>query len=129
MPCFLLPLRNNKTNEMKKLFLALAVVVLCGMAVSCGKEDIRDQLNPMEVQDQEGTLEINDWDLYLERGFATLIAAYRDAKGVYEPEKVRVNPGEFLPKIDGDYAIFEFTVPGSYTVCAGNLSIDIKVMK
>ena len=120
---------------MKKLFLYLvAVVVLCGMGsvvVSCEKDNTnhRDELNPIEVNDQEGTLEVNDWDLYLEDGFATLIATYRDADGLYMPEKVRLNPGDYPPKVDGDHAIFEFTVPGSYTVNAESLSIDIKVMK
>ena len=120
---------------MKKLLsylLAAAVVCSVGsVVVSCEKDNTnhRDELNPIEVNDEEGTLEVNDWDLYLEDGFATLIATYRNANGLYEPEKVRLNPGDFLPKIDGDRAIFEFTVPGSYTVNAGSLSIDIKVMK
>ena len=120
---------------MKKLLSYLvAAGVICGMGsmvVSCEKDppSPRYVLNPIEVNDEEGTLEVNDWDLYLEDGFATLIATYRDANGLYEPEKVRLNPGDFLPKIDGDRAIFEFTVPGSYTVNAGSLSIDIKVMK
>ena len=46
---------------MKILIILLASAVICGMAVSCGKEDIRDQLNPLDVEGPEGTLEINDW--------------------------------------------------------------------
>lgn len=30
------------------------------IAVSCKKDNIRYQLNPVEVKNQEGTLEIND---------------------------------------------------------------------
>lgn len=120
---------------MKKLLLnLLAAVVICGMGsmvVSCEKNTPNpiDELNPIEVNDEEGTLEVNDWDLYLKNGFATLIATYRDADGLYMPEKIRVNPGDMLPEVDGDHAAFEFTVPGSYTVSAGSLSIGIKVMK
>ena len=114
---------------MKKLFLALAAVVLCGLAVSCGKEDIRDQLNPLDVEGPEGTLEINDWDLYLKNGHAKLYATYRSANGLYRPNEIMVTPGEDVDKriIDGDHAVFEFSVPGSYTVSAGGLSIPITV--
>ena len=114
---------------MKKLFNFLALVVLCGMTVSCGKEDIRDQLNPMEVQDQEGTLEISDWDLYLKNGHAKLYATYRNGDGLYRPEIISVTPGNIVPDLDGDHAVFEFRVPGSYTVSAEKLSISIKVFK
>ena len=131
---FLVTLRENRTNVMKKLLWYLLVaVMICSMGsvmVSCEKNnDPRDELNPMEVQDPEGVLEINDWDLYLKNRVATLIATYRNANGLYEPEKIWVNPGDVRSKIDGDHAYFEFTVPGSYTVNAGSLSIDIKVMK
>ena len=115
---------------MKRLYsFLLALVVLCSMSVSCGKEDIRDQLNPLDVEGPEGTLEINDWDLYLKNGHAKLYATYRNGDGLYRPEKISVTPGNIVPDLDGDHAVFEFTVPGSYTVCAGSLSIDIKVMK
>ena len=128
------PLRENRKNVMEKLlWYLLFAVIICSMGsmvVSCEKNnDPRDELNPMEVQDPEGVLEINDWDLYLKNRVATLIATYRNADGLYEPEKIRVNPGDVQPEINGDRAYFEFTVPGSYTVNAGSLSIDIKVME
>ena len=122
---------------MKKLLsylLAATVFFSLGSVMSCEKnddsEDIRDKLNPIEVIDQDGTLEVNDWDLYLKEGHATLIATYRNDKGLYDPGKIRVTPGDYMqPKIDGDHALFEFTVPGSYTVSAGTLSIPIKVLE
>ena len=40
-----------------------------------------------------------------------------------------MNPGDVLLEVDGDRAVFEFAIPGSYAVNAGSLSIDIKVMK
>ena len=114
---------------MKKLIILLALAAVCGMAVSCGKEDIRDQLNPLDVEGPEGTLEINDWDLYLKNGHAKLYATYRNGEGLYRPDKISVTPGNIVPDLDGDYAVFEFTVPGSYTVSAEKLSIPIKVFK
>lgn len=122
---------------MKKLLsylLAATVIFSLGSVMSCEKnddsEDIRDKLNPIEVIDQDGTLEVNDWDLYLKEGHATLIATYCNDKGLYDPRKIRVTPGDDMqPEIDGDNALFEFTVPGSYTVSAGTLSIPIKVFE
>jgi hypothetical protein len=121
--------------DMKKLLLYLfSAVLICGLGglvVSCekNKDNIRDQLNPIEVEDPEGTLEINDWDLYLKNGRAKLIATYRNADGLLMPKEIKVNPGNMESTIDGDHAIFEFSVPGSYTVSAGKLSINIKVME
>ena len=40
-----------------------------------------------------------------------------------------MTPGNMEPELDGDHAIFEFTVPGSYTVSAGKLSIGIIVLE
>ena len=117
---------------MKKLLLyllsAVLIGIMCGLAVSCEK-DIRDQLNPIEVKGADGTFEVNDWDLYLKNGHATLIATYCNGDGLYDPWKIRVNPGDREPKVDGNNALFEFTIPGSYTVSAGSLRIDIKVME
>ena len=114
---------------MKKLFIFLASAVICGLSVSCGKEDIRDQLNPLDVEGPEGTLEINDWDLYLKNGHAKLYATYRNGDDLYRPEKISVTPGNMQPNPEGDHAVFDFTVPGSYTVSAEKLSISIKVFK
>ena len=118
---------------MKKVlsYLLLAVLVGClaSMAVSCKKDNIRYLLNPLEVEDPEGTLEINDWDLYLEHGRASLIATYRNGDGLLQPEKIMVTPGGMESTLDGDHAIFEFTVPGSYTVSAEKLSIGIIVLE
>ena len=116
----------------KLLSFLLAAMVICSlgsMVVSCKKDDIRDKLNPMEVTDPEGTLEINDRDLYLKDGHAKLYATYRSANGLYRPNEIMVTPGEDVDKriIDGDHAVFEFSVPGSYTVSAGGLSIPITV--
>ena len=118
---------------MKKVlsYLLSAVLICClaSMAVSCKKDNIRYLLNPLEVKEPEGTLEINDWDLYLEHGRASLIATYRNGDGLLQPDKIRVNPGNMAPNVDGDHAVFEFTVPGSYTVSAGKLSIGIIVLE
>ena len=121
---------------MKKLLsylLAAAVIFSLGSLMSCEKnddsDDVRDKLNPMEVKNSDGTLDINDWDLYLKDGHVTMIATYCNGIGLYEPGKIRVTPGDMQPQIDGDNAIFDFTVPGSYTVSAGSLSINIKVME
>ena len=110
------------------LLSAVLIGIMCGLAVSCEK-DIRDQLNPIEVKGADGTFEVNDRDLYLKNGHATLIATYCNADGLYDPWKIRVNPGDREPKVDGNNALFEFTIPGSYTVSAGSLRIDIKVME
>lgn len=118
---------------MKKvlLYLLSAVIVGClaSLAVSCGKEDIRDQLNPLDVEGPEGTLEISDWDLYLKNGHAKMYATYRNGEGLYRPELIRVTPGDIQPNPEGDHAVFDFTVPGSYTVSAEKLSIHIEVFK
>ena len=111
------------------LFLAVLVGCLASMAVSCKKDNIRYQLNPVEVKNQEETLEINDRDLYLEHGRASLYATYRNGIGLLQPDKIRVTPGNVEATLDGDHAIFEFTVPGSYTVSAGKLSIGIIVLE
>ena len=121
---------------MKKLLsilLASAMIFSLGsVLVSCEKDDIREDvrnlLNHLDVKDPEGTLEVNDWDLYLVNGHATLIATYCNGIGLYEPEKIIVSPGDDMKSIiDGKVAIFVFTVPGSYTLSAGSLSMHIKV--
>ena len=68
------------------------------IAVSCKKDNIRYQLNPVEVKNQEGTLEINDRDLYLEHGRARLIATYRNGDGLLQPDKIKVTPGNMFKR-------------------------------
>lgn len=118
-------------KRLRNLLSAALICCLGGLAVSCEKEkdNIRDQLNPVEVKGAEGTLEVNDWDLYLNNGRATMIARYRNGDGLYMPDQIKVTPGDIDSELDGELAIFEFTVPGSYIVSAGSLSIDIKVLK
>lgn len=60
-------------------YLLSAVIVGClaSMAVSCGKEDIRDQMNPLDVEGPEGTLEINDWAMMTKEEVAQ-VSAYCD---------------------------------------------------
>ena len=106
----------------------LAATAILSLAVSCQELDYRDVIYPMQVVGRQGTLDINSRNLYLKEGKASLIARYRNDEGLCVPREIMVTPGEDVGvRLDGDYAIFQFKVPGSYTVSAESISISITV--
>lgn len=79
----------------------------------------------LDVSDPDGTLEVSARNLKLTDGKATLIATYKNSKGVFEPEAVLLdgNPG----KVSDDSVLFELASAGEHTVKAGNKEVKVTV--
>ncbi|WP_026367394.1 DUF2589 domain-containing protein [Bacteroides sp. 14(A)] len=72
----------------------------------------------LDVSDPDGSLEISARELTLpDTGKATLIATYKNSKGLFEPEAITMNGTK--GKVDGNSVLFEISVAGDYSVAAG----------
>ena len=110
---------------MKRLFVLL--VAACVLVGACSKDAPGAFGSSLEVADEEGTLEINSKYLTVENetSCAKLIATYKNAKGLYEPSAITVEP-YVQGQIDGDTMVFELAI-GTYTVKAKTLSMTVTV--
>lgn len=79
----------------------------------------------LDVSDPDGTLEVSARTLRLTDGKATLIATYKNSKGVFEPEAVLLD-GKAGTASDGS-VLFELTSAGEHTVKAGNKEVKVTV--
>ena len=124
--------------NMKKIFLFVVVLTLtCGLSsvmVSCSEDNpvenpSRDN-GSLDVTDPEGTLEVNSTHLIIGEGaqYATLIATYKDAKGLYNPTLITIEP-YVAGRLDGDNMVFYLENIGTYIVRAETLSIKVEVSK
>ena len=85
--------------------------------------------NTLDISDPDGTLEVSARELTLTDGKATLIATYKNSKGIFEPESIKIDgvPG----KVSDDSVVFELKEAKTYTVVAGKkkVSVDVQNIK
>lgn len=81
--------------------------------------------NSLDVSDPDGTLEVNSRNLRLTDGKATIIATYKNNKGVFEPASILLdgNPGT----VSDNSVLFELNTAGEHTVKAGNKEVRVTV--
>lgn len=81
--------------------------------------------NSLDVCDPDGTLDVNARELTLDGGKATLIATYKNGKGVFEPTAIKVEG--ITGKVSDDSVVFELSTAKTYSVVAGKKTIDVIV--
>lgn len=81
--------------------------------------------NSLDVSDPDGTLEVNSRNLILTDGKATLIATYKNNKGVFEPESVLLDGKSGT--VSDNSVLFELNTAGEHTVKAGNKEVKVTV--
>lgn len=81
--------------------------------------------NTLDVSDPDGTLEVSARELTLTDGKATLIATYKNSKGIFEPESIKIDG--VTGKVSDDSVIFELTKVDKYTVVAGKKNVVVEV--
>ena len=117
--------KKNYFRKMNRLFVLL--VAACVLVGACSKDAPGAFGNSLEVVDEEGTLGVNGKNLTVESetSCAKLIATYKNAKGLYEPSAITVEPYA-QGQIDGDKMVFDLAI-GTYTVKAKTLSMTVTV--
>ena len=85
--------------------------------------------NTLDVSDPDGTLEVSARELTLIDGKATLIATYKNSKGIFEPESIKIDG--VTGKVSDDSVVFELKEAKTYTVVAGKkkVSVDVQNVK
>ena len=85
--------------------------------------------NTLDVSDPDGTLEVSARELTLTDGKATLIATYKNSKGIFEPESIKIDG--VTGKVSDDSEVFELKEAKTYTVIAGKkkVSVDVQNVK
>ena len=85
--------------------------------------------NTLDVSDPDGTLEVSARELTLTDGKATLIATYKNSKGIFEPESIKIEG--VTGKVSDDSVVFELKEAKTYTVVAGKkkVSVDVQNIK
>ena len=85
--------------------------------------------NTLDVSDPDGTLEVSARELTLTDGKTTLIATYKNSKGIFEPESIKIDG--VTGKVSDDSVIFELKEAKTYTVIAGKkkVSVDVQNVK
>lgn len=85
--------------------------------------------NTLDVSDPDGTLEVSARELTLTDGKATLIATYKNSKGIFEPESIKIDG--VTGKVSDDSVVFELKAAKTYTVVAGKkkVSVDVQNIK
>lgn len=84
----------------------------------------------LDVSDPEGTLEVSARELTLsdeKDAKVTLIATYKNNKGIFEPKSIKIN-GVTGTESD-DSVIFELNEAKTYTVTAGKKTVEVEVKK
>lgn len=85
--------------------------------------------NTLDISDPDGTLEVSSRELTLTDGKATLIATYKNSKGIFEPESIKIDG--VTGKVSDDSVVFELKEAKTYTVVAGKkkVSVDVQNIK
>ena len=85
--------------------------------------------NTLDISDPDGTLEVSARELTLTDGKATLIATYKNSKGIFEPESIKIDG--VTGKVSDDSVVFELKETKTYTVVAGKkkVSVDVQNVK
>lgn len=85
--------------------------------------------NTLDVSDPDGTLEVSARELTLTDGKDTLIATYKNSKGIFEPESIKIDG--VTGKVSDDSVVFELKEAKTYTVVAGKkkVSVDVQNIK
>lgn len=85
--------------------------------------------NTLDVSDPDGTLEVSARELTLTDGKATFIATYKNSKGIFEPESIKIDG--VTGKVSDDSVVFELKEAKTYTVIAGKkkVSVDVQNVK
>ena len=85
--------------------------------------------NTLDISDPDGTLEVSARELTLTDGKATLIATYKNSKGIIEPESIKIDG--VTGKVSDDSVVFELKEAKTYTVVAGKkkVSVDVQNIK
>jgi hypothetical protein len=85
--------------------------------------------NTLDVSDPDGTLEVSARELTLTDGKAILIATYKNSKGIFEPESIKIDG--VTGKVSDDSVVFELKEAKTYTVVAGKkkVSVDVQNIK
>lgn len=85
--------------------------------------------NTLDISDPDGTLEVSARELTLTDGKATLIATYKNSKGIFEPESIKIDG--VTGKVSDDSVVFELKEAKTYTVVAGKkkVSVDVQNVK
>lgn len=85
----------------------------------------------LDVSDPDGTLEISETNLVLtdDDQPVKLIATYKNPKGLFEPEAIKVKDKdtEVTGTKDSTRMVFELKTTGQYTVTAGNKTLTVEV--
>ena len=84
----------------------------------------------LDVSDPEGTLEVSARELTLsdeKDAKVTLIATYKNNKGIFEPKSIKING--VTGKESDDSVIFELNEAKTYTVTAGKKTVEVEVKK
>ena len=84
----------------------------------------------LDVSDPEGTLEVSARELTLsdeKDAKVTLIATYKNNKGIFEPKSIKVSG--VTGKESDDSVIFELNEAKTYTVTAGKKTVEVEVKK
>lgn len=85
----------------------------------------------LDVSDPDGTLEISETNLVLtdDDQPVKLIATYKNPKGLFEPEAIKVKDKdtEVIGTKDSTRMVFELKTTGQYTVTAGNKTQTVEV--
>lgn len=82
----------------------------------------------LDVSDPEGTLEVSARELTLpneKNAKVTLIATYKNNKGIFEPKSIKING--VTGNVSDDSVVFELTEAKEYTVVAGKKEVNVKV--
>ena len=85
--------------------------------------------NTLDVSDPDGTLEVSARELTLTDGKATLIATYKNSKGIFVPESIKIDG--VTGNVSDDSVVFELKEAKTYTVIAGKkkVSVDVQNVK
>ena len=85
--------------------------------------------NTLDISAPDGTLEVSARELTLTDGKATLIATYKNSKGIFEPESIKIDG--VTGKVSDDSVVFELKEAKTYTVVAGKkkVSVDVQNIK
>lgn len=84
----------------------------------------------LDVSDPDGTLEVSARELTLsdeKDAKVTLIATYKNNKGIFEPKSIKING--VTGKESDDSVIFELNEAKTYTVTAGKKTVEVEVKK
>lgn len=84
----------------------------------------------LDVSDPEGTLEVSARELTIsdeKDAKVTLIATYKNNKGIFEPKSIKING--VTGKESDDSVIFELNEAKTYTVTAGKKTVEVEVKK